>query len=818
MNKRGVRALYITGALVVAVICLSFGVTLLTNGEYLPSGVRDFFVTVGILPPNVEIEINDYGVSCGTSNSKFAVLIKNTGSKPLSGFVARVNSENGQQELSKDQELLSNRETWVDFYGLDCSKGNFVDAVVTPKILVEGVSVEWNESSTNTTKTVKGGGGGGGGGSTPSDPVDPGYTWLDGRPSCSYNCPTGPTTTTSYIYSMPEVGEADYGHNDFAFFQDHNDVFHVVAIKSKVCTSSADCGGASCSGGYCAATSTESENSFVHYTSNDMANWQRQEDLIQTSSNLNDPDSQSVWAPHVIYENGVYYMFYTGDQANAQGGDTQRIMLATNDGTDLNNPANWVKQGVMVDCNETWTRWSFAQAKGCRDPMVYKYNSTTWIMYVTTGLNPSGAVIGYGFSEDLISWNSGNGGLESYVPGTFTTSATGAEGPFLFEEGDKYYLYSTSAGVLYADEIIINTTQILGSTMTSYGNPLEFLHVNLDVFSDLIDNLLVVALRAKPNDGDRHIEFRVIEQTTTGSLTEEYNYERCAVCNPAPNILLNGQSCGYSDDCSGSYCSDFSTINPLYPAESLCCDTNNPTNPEDYCCWDTTSPLTHPVCSDVCGTPSSGNYNLCDERDFKCECDVDCAIGMTNVCDTGVPGICSIGSQSCQSDLTWGTCTQTIQGTGTEQVCAPGDTTDTDCDGLGGCADSDCAANPACNPSACTLTNAYWGIGQGNDNTVQGGSAFLRVTGTNCDGLSVRFNLQEYNVLGGTTEDIIPLNLPANAVFTSGMATSTWTTEWMNDPDGEGGNNNPEYKFVAIMVGDQTKTRTSFDYLTVTQT
>jgi len=101
-----------------------------------------------------------------------------------------------------------------------------------------------------------------------------------------------------------------------------------------------------------------------------------------------------------------------------------------------------------------------------------------------------------------------------------------------------------------------------------------------------------------------------------------------------------------------------------------------------------------------CGTyPSCSNCNLQDDcygtsyRDYYCSgtncsyveyaddlrCVVaECTPGETKSCSTGLKGICSAGTQTCQSNDTWGSCSQNNQPT--TEVCDDG--LDNDCDGL----------------------------------------------------------------------------------------------------------------------------------------
>jgi len=75
----------------------------------------------------------------------------------------------------------------------------------------------------------------------------------------------------------------------------------------------------------------------------------------------------------------------------------------------------------------------------------------------------------------------------------------------------------------------------------------------------------------------------------------------------------------------------------------------------------------------------------------------DCNPGEMRDCDTGLLGICAIGTQACTNDGYWGECVQENEAMSSE---GPGpycsDTLDNDCDGTSDCFDQECFFDPYC--------------------------------------------------------------------------------------------------------------------------
>jgi hypothetical protein len=112
----------------------------------------------------------------------------------------------------------------------------------------------------------------------------------------------------------------------------------------------------------------------------------------------------------------------------------------------------------------------------------------------------------------------------------------------------------------------------------------------------------------------------------------------------------------------------------------------------------------------------------------------------------------------------------------------------------------------------CTFINASW-----NQSTAtQGNVVTLSIDSTGCNGKNINFTVTEGGVVSRGNATIQPA---IGAVDFSGIATVTWTAEFVNDAGG-GDTNPPEYYFIAREVGNASNkidSRTFGQYLNVSQ-
>ncbi len=238
--------------------------------------------------------------------------------------------------------------------------------------------------------------------------------------------------------------------------------------------------------------------------------------------------------------------------------------------------------------------------------------------------------------------------------------------------------------------------------------------------------------------------------------------QQCSGTDTSCGTYPNCQNCNSLDKCSGS-------------------------SYQDYRCSGTSCIYTSDSCSDCscsCGgydrAETTANGNCSDNKDNDCDGLTDsqdsgcgaCTSGQTQSCDTGLLGVCSVGTQICQSGGVWGNCVQNSQPS--SENCADG--LDNDCDGQTDCLDSDCSLDPACQaptpiptptPTFPTDYISYWKFeGNANDEkgvnngTLTNGAAVVSDSGKgqalNLDGSNDYVDLRTMNVSG------------------SGMTISTW--------------------------------------------
>jgi len=128
-----------------------------------------------------------------------------------------------------------------------------------------------------------------------------------------------------------------------------------------------------------------------------------------------------VWAPHVIYHNNTYYMFYCA------GGSLTSYKICLRISPDL---IHWSDPEIL-----------FTDGFQARDPMViWLEEEQLWVMYYCATSNPSGGyhIVAYRASENLYDWSTRNIAYTDFHTGT-TYGPT--ESPFVVVRGDYYYLF-----------------------------------------------------------------------------------------------------------------------------------------------------------------------------------------------------------------------------------------------------------------------------------------------------------------------------------------------------------------------------------------
>ena len=145
-------------------------------------------------------------------------------------------------------------------------------------------------------------------------------------------------------------------------------------------------------------------------------------ELIPTGS-VNELDA-AIGTGSTIYDNGVYYTFYTGHASNTAhtGGILEGVMLATS--TDFRN---WTKdRSLLITGADGYDTRDF------RDPFVFKGDDGLFHMLVSTRSNGKGVIAEY-VSGNLRDWRD-NGVFMTMMWDRFY------ECPDLFKMGDWWYL------------------------------------------------------------------------------------------------------------------------------------------------------------------------------------------------------------------------------------------------------------------------------------------------------------------------------------------------------------------------------------------
>jgi hypothetical protein len=137
---------------------------------------------------------------------------------------------------------------------------------------------------------------------------------------------------------------------------------------------------------YIVSIRTPNESAFVYGRSSDLCTW---EDLgvVLGKRTRGAWDEAFVWAPFVLEDNGVFYMYYTGVRHDY----TQSIMLATS--TNPADPDSWQRQGMIFQPNHEGMQWRANRWADCRDPSVIKIGDIYYMVY--TGRNVDSPIIGW---------------------------------------------------------------------------------------------------------------------------------------------------------------------------------------------------------------------------------------------------------------------------------------------------------------------------------------------------------------------------------------------------------------------------------------
>ncbi len=178
------------------------------------------------------------------------------------------------------------------------------------------------------------------------------------------------------------------------------------------------------------------EEYFAYARSQDLCHWEDLSPVLTRQTGY--WDNVAIWAPHVIEDNGVYYMYYTGVKGPYPN-LTQSIMLATS--IDPSDPDSWIVEGMVFQPDHPGMVWSDNAWSDCRDPMVLKEGDTYYLYY--TGRDVDGGIIGLATSAlpngPWYDW----GSIQTFLDAEIRRIP---ESPLVFVHDGFHYLFYNSNG------------------------------------------------------------------------------------------------------------------------------------------------------------------------------------------------------------------------------------------------------------------------------------------------------------------------------------------------------------------------------------
>lgn len=175
------------------------------------------------------------------------------------------------------------------------------------------------------------------------------------------------------------------------------------------------------------------EKEFVHAIANERGPYQDQRPAFSKAKQAialkaqADLGESHIWAPHVVKEDGKFYMVYQGSGID---NDQAQMRLAVSD--DLNH---WSKLKLPL----------FKDICVSRDPFLMKHSSLLWVLYYTRcdSTQNRKSAVAFRTSLDLVHWSEPQLALvlEDW-PSMFNSGHT--ESPSIFKRGEWYYLSVTN--------------------------------------------------------------------------------------------------------------------------------------------------------------------------------------------------------------------------------------------------------------------------------------------------------------------------------------------------------------------------------------
>ena len=154
---------------------------------------------------------------------------------------------------------------------------------------------------------------------------------------------------------------------------------------------------------------------FIHLTADSLTQqgWERVEDFRDGGA--------EIWAPHIIFHNSVFHMFYT------RIGEPREIRHITSKDLYSWSDSQEPVLALSNDLNPNLKN---------KDPMVFRDEATNqWIMYYSMMKDARHWVVGFSTSKDLYNWSNAQICFDEH------TESPGVESPFVVKHKEFYYLF-----------------------------------------------------------------------------------------------------------------------------------------------------------------------------------------------------------------------------------------------------------------------------------------------------------------------------------------------------------------------------------------
>jgi beta-fructofuranosidase len=170
-----------------------------------------------------------------------------------------------------------------------------------------------------------------------------------------------------------------------------------------------------------------------HAISSDLCHWTRQPPVLGPGA-AGAWEEMGTWAPDIIEVDGVYYLFYTGSDAQ----NNQALGLATS--TDL---VEWRKHPANpLVVPGAWSDIAVGRDVAGRDGMVYADTERgRYLIYYTATMADGRACLALAQSTDLLRWEDLG---PTYIEED--RSYNRCESPYLVRRADSYYLFYSAKG------------------------------------------------------------------------------------------------------------------------------------------------------------------------------------------------------------------------------------------------------------------------------------------------------------------------------------------------------------------------------------